>query len=125
MPGGAWSMRRRAGVDRTGAPGSSWMCPMNVLQRWTNRKTAREIELMRTVCRLAAETLCAVDEILAPGITTLDIDRFVHEDTIRRGCIPAPLGYRGFPKSVCTSVNEVVCHGIPDGRVLADGDIIN
>jgi methionyl aminopeptidase len=98
---------------------------MNVLQRWTNRKTAREIDLMRTVCRLAAETLCAVDEILAPGITTEDIDRFVHEDTIRRGCVPAPLGYRGFPRSVCTSVNEVVCHGIPGKRVLQDGDIIN
>jgi methionyl aminopeptidase len=98
---------------------------MNVLQRWTHRKTAQEIELMRTVCRLAAETLCAVDEILAPGITTEDIDRFVHEDTLRRGCIPAPLGYRGFPRSVCTSVNEVVCHGIPGPRVLAGGDIIN
>jgi methionyl aminopeptidase len=98
---------------------------MNVLQRWTHRKTAREIDLMRTVCRLAAETLCAVDEILAPGITTEDIDRFVHEDTLRRGCIPATLGYRGFPRSVCTSVNEVVCHGVPGKRVLAAGDIVN
>jgi methionyl aminopeptidase len=98
---------------------------MNMLQRWTNRKSARELELMRTAGRLAAETLCAVDEILAPGITTEDIDRFVHEDTLRRGCLPAPLGYRGFPRSVCTSVNEVVCHGIPDKRVLAAGDIIN
>ncbi len=57
--------------------------------------------------------LCAVDEILAPGITTGDINRFVHEDTIARGGNPAPLNYHGFPKSVCTSINEVVCHGIP------------
>jgi methionyl aminopeptidase len=81
---------------------------------------------MRTVCQMAADTLCKVGEIIRPGISTQEIDDFVHEDTIRRGAVPAPLHYNGFPKSVCTSVNEVVCHGIPTpDQVLQEGDIIN
>jgi methionyl aminopeptidase len=88
-------------------------------------KSQREIELMRESCRLAADTLNLVGDFLRPGITTDDINRFVHEDTLKKGCIPAPLGYLGFPKSVCTSINEVVCHGIPSAEVLKDGDIIN
>ena len=85
----------------------------------------RDIEGMRAVGKLAAETLCAVDALIAPGIATEDIDRFVHEHTIAQGARPAPLGYRGFPKSCCISINEVVCHGIPDDRILRDGDIVN
>ncbi len=88
-------------------------------------KSPREIELMRTVCHLAAETLLLVGEKIRPGMTTDEIDRIVHEDTLRQGARPAPLHYKGFPKSVCTSVNDVVCHGIPDGTVLRDGDIVN
>jgi methionyl aminopeptidase len=89
-------------------------------------KTPQEIEAMRVVCRMAAETLCLVDEIIKPGISTEDINEFVHADTIRRGAIPAPLNYKGYPKSVCTSINEVVCHGIPNkNHILRDGDIIN
>jgi methionyl aminopeptidase len=94
-------------------------------------KTPREIEAMRTVGRLAADTLSLVGDFLRPGVTTNDINDFVHEDTIKKGARPAPLKYRSggsgppFPKSVCTSVNEVVCHGIPGSRVLRDGDIIN
>ncbi|HEY6556485.1 MAG TPA: type I methionyl aminopeptidase [Polyangiaceae bacterium] len=88
-------------------------------------KTAREIEAMREVGRLAADTLSKVGEIIRPGLSTEDINHFVHEDTLRKGAVPAPLNYKGFPKSVCTSINEVVCHGIPSGRVLKDGDIIN
>jgi methionyl aminopeptidase len=88
-------------------------------------KGPKEIERMREVCRMAAETLTLVGEMLRPGITTEDINRFVHEDTVRRGARPAPLKYKGFPKSVCTSINEVVCHGIPGSQVLAEGDIIN
>ena len=88
-------------------------------------KSPKEIEAMRLACAKAAETLLAVGEFLKPGITTDDIDRFVHEDTLARGGYPAPLNYRGFPKSVCTSVNEIVCHGIPSAQVLKDGDIIN
>jgi len=74
---------------------------------------------------MAGETLSLVDGMLKPGITTEDINEFVHADTIRRGAIPAPLNYKGYPKSVCTSINEVVCHGIPGAQVLKDGDIIN
>jgi len=88
-------------------------------------KTAKEIELMREVCSLTAQTLSCVGDVIRPGITTQDIDDFVHRDTLARGCKPAPLNYRGFPKSCCTSVNEVVCHGIPGPRILRDGDIIN
>ena len=88
-------------------------------------KTAREIELMREVCQLAADTLVKVDALIRPGITTQEIDEFVHQDTLDKGARPAPLNYKGFPKSVCTSINEVVCHGIPGPRVLEEGDIIN
>ena len=88
-------------------------------------KSPREIEQMRTVCRMAAETLMLVGEQLRAGMTTDEIDAFVHADTIRRGARPAPLNYHGFPKSVCTSVNEVVCHGIPGPQKLREGDIVN
>ncbi len=88
-------------------------------------KTPKEIEAMRVACQMAAETLLLVGEKLRAGMTTGEIDAIVHEDTIRRGARPAPLNYRGFPKSVCTSINDVVCHGIPGTQVLRDGDIIN
>jgi methionyl aminopeptidase len=89
-------------------------------------KAEREIALMREVCRLAASTLERVGPMLRPGITTQEINDFVHADTLRVGARPAPLNYRGFPKSVCTSINEVVCHGIPrPNQVLKSGDIIN
>ena len=88
-------------------------------------KTVKEVAGIRAASQLAADTLCKVGEMLRAGITTEDINRFVHEDTVRRGAIPAPLNYHGFPKSVCTSVNDVVCHGIPGPYVLKNGDIIN
>jgi methionyl aminopeptidase len=88
-------------------------------------KTPDENRTMREAGRLAADTLCAFDELIRPGITTEEINTFVHEDTLRRGARPAPLNYMGFPKSVCTSINEVVCHGIPGGQSLQEGDIIN
>ena len=82
--------------------------------------------MMRRAGRTAAATLMGVDRMLKPGITTEDINTFVHKDTLRRGARPAPLDYKGFPKSVCTSRNDVVCHGIPtDKEVLEPGDIIN
>ncbi len=87
--------------------------------------SARELETMRRSCRMAASCLSAVGEILHVGITTEDINRFVHEYITSRDAYPAPLNYNGFPKSVCTSVNEVVCHGIPGPQVLTSGDIIN
>lgn len=88
-------------------------------------KSSAEIQAMREVCLMAADTLLRVGDIIRPGITTDEINTFVHEDTLRRGAIPAPLNYLGFPKSVCTSINEVVCHGIPGSEKLAEGDIIN
>ena len=88
-------------------------------------KNAREIDALRVASEMAAETLVLVGERLRAGMTTEDINALVHEDTIRRGAYPAPLNYHGFPKSVCTSVNEVVCHGIPGLRILKDGDIVN
>jgi methionyl aminopeptidase len=83
------------------------------------------VDRMRIACRLAGETLVEVGKHIRPGITTDDINTLVHELTVKQDAWPSPLNYRGFPKSVCTSVNEVVCHGIPGKRVLNDGDIVN
>ncbi len=90
-------------------------------------KSTAQIEAMRVAGRLAAEMLVLVGEKLRIGMTTEEINTIVHEHTVNvHKARPAPLGYRGFPKSVCTSVNEVVCHGIPSKNVvLKDGDIIN
>jgi methionyl aminopeptidase len=83
-------------------------------------------EGMRRAGRLAAETLDMITPYVQPGVTTGELDRICHEYTLDRGAIPAPLNYRGFPKSICTSVNHVVCHGIPsDEKKLREGDIIN
>ncbi|KLO18572.1 methionine aminopeptidase [Schizopora paradoxa] len=87
--------------------------------------TAEEQEKMRTVCRLGREILDIAAAAVGPGITTDEIDEIVHNATIDRNCYPSPLNYRMFPKSVCTSINEVICHGIPDKRKLVEGDIIN
>ncbi|MGI9601737.1 MAG: type I methionyl aminopeptidase [Acidimicrobiales bacterium] len=88
-------------------------------------RSADEIQRMRRAGTAAAEVLLAAGEAVAPGVTTDSIDAVVHEQTVARGAYPSPLGYRGFPKSTCTSVNEVICHGIPDSRPLAEGDIVN
>jgi methionyl aminopeptidase len=85
----------------------------------------KDLEKMRAACSLAADTLVMVGEHLRAGMTTDDINTLVHEYTIAHGARPSPLNYHGFPKSVCTSINEVVCHGIPSSRVLLEGDIIN
>jgi methionyl aminopeptidase len=90
-----------------------------------NIKTPKEVEGMRAAGKMAAETLLAVGDMIRPGLTTDEINTFVHQDTVRRGGWPAPLNYKGFPKSVCTSINDVVCHGIPGAQVLENGDIIN
>lgn len=84
-----------------------------------------ELKQMRKACKLAADTLAHVAPFIKPGITTQQIDDIVHAYTIEHDATPAPLNYRGFPKSVCTSVNECVCHGIPGPYVLKDGDIVN
>ncbi|KAK7506162.1 hypothetical protein BaRGS_00002274 [Batillaria attramentaria] len=84
-----------------------------------------EQEGMRVVCKLAREILDVAADAIDVGVTTDEIDRLVHEATIDRECYPSPLNYYEFPKSCCTSVNEVICHGIPDMRPLEKGDIIN
>ena len=87
---------------------------------------ARELPALRAAARAAAGTLAWVGARLCPGMTTLEIDRLVREDTARRGGRPSQLGYKGFPAAVCTSRNQVVCHGIPSPRErLAEGDIVN
>ncbi|TES88839.1 MAG: type I methionyl aminopeptidase [Desulfobacteraceae bacterium] len=88
-------------------------------------KEAADIEGIRSAGRLTLDTLDLVESEIRPGITTDDINTLVHEFTIKHGAFPAPLNYRGFPKSVCASVNEVICHGIPGEQVLKDGDIVN
>jgi len=92
-------------------------------------KDAETIALMRVAGRAAAEVLREVGAAIRPGVSTDELDRIAHEECIARGGYPSPLGYGGsvmpFPKSLCTSVNEVICHGIPDSTVLQDGDIVN
>jgi methionyl aminopeptidase len=88
-------------------------------------RTPDEIAAMRRTGAAAAEILLRAGELVEPGITTDEIDSVVHDLSVEMGGYPSPLNYRGYPKSVCTSVNEVICHGIPDSRPLADGDIIN
>ena len=83
------------------------------------------IEAMRQACRIAAGVLEVTGEAIAPGVTTDELDAIAHEACISRGAYPSPLNYKGYPKSICTSVNEVICHGIPDDRALRDGDIVN
>ncbi|ARC57034.1 Methionine aminopeptidase 2 [Frondihabitans sp. 762G35] len=86
---------------------------------------AADIELIRESSRIASDAITAVGAAIVPGVTTDELDRIAHEYVISHDAYPSTLGYRGFPKSVCTSVNEVVCHGIPDDTVLEDGDIVN
>ncbi|WP_181788561.1 type I methionyl aminopeptidase [Streptomyces phytophilus] len=86
---------------------------------------AETVERMRVAGRIAARAMAAAAEHIAPGVTTDELDRVAHEYLCDHGAYPSTLGYRGFPKSLCTSVNEVICHGIPDSTVLHDGDIVN
>jgi methionyl aminopeptidase len=90
-------------------------------------KTPEQIEKMRVAGRLAAEVLEVVAEHVKPGATTEDLDRICYEHIVKvQGAVPANVGYKGFPKTICTSVNHVICHGIPSpGKILKDGDIVN
>jgi methionyl aminopeptidase len=88
-------------------------------------KDAETIERMRIAGRLAAQARELVGAAIVPGVTTDELDRIGHEFLCDHGAYPSTLGYRGFPKSLCSSVNEVICHGIPDSRVVEDGDIVN
>ncbi|MBF0123882.1 MAG: type I methionyl aminopeptidase [Magnetococcales bacterium] len=88
-------------------------------------KTPYEIEQMRHTCLLAAQTLRMIEPYIQVGVTTQRLNDICHQFILDHGAIPSPLNYRGFPKSICTSVNQQVCHGIPSSRVLREGDIIN
>jgi methionyl aminopeptidase len=109
------SVRRPEYVDR----------PAPVKGNGPEVKDAETIEKMRVAGRIAAQAMEAAAAAIAPGVTTDEIDRVGHEFLMDHNAYPSTLGYRGFPKSLCTSVNEVICHGIPDSRVLEDGDIVN
>ena len=87
--------------------------------------TKEEIEKMRAVCKLAARTLEYVGKFVKEGVTTEELDQIVYEYTLSNNATCAPLGYHGYPKSICTSVNTVVCHGVPDSYKLKKGDIVN
>lgn len=88
-------------------------------------KTPETIEKMRLAGRIAADALAEAGRAVAPGVTTDELDRIGHEFLLDHGAYPSTLGYRNYPKSMCTSLNEVICHGIPDSTVIADGDIVN
>jgi methionyl aminopeptidase len=88
-------------------------------------KTAEEIKQMEKVCKLAAETLYHTGKFVRVGVTTDELNQIAHDYTLSHDARPAPLGYNGFPKSICTSVNDIVCHGVPGPYALKDGDIIN
>ncbi len=111
----------RAGIERpeyaaTGEPSSRASRAI---------RTPDEIEAMRIAGRVGAEALIEVGNHVRPGVTSDELDRIGHEFMVEAGSYPSTLNYRNFPKSLCTSVNEIVCHGIPDSRRLRDGDIVN
>ncbi len=88
-------------------------------------ESAEAIERMRRACKAAARVLRRTAAGVRPGVTTDELDAIAHEECVRLGGYPSPLNYHGFPKSICTSANEVICHGIPDSRPLEEGDIVN
>ena len=87
-------------------------------------QTPETIELMREASRIASGAMYTAAAAIAPGVTTDELDAVAHEYMLDHGAYPSALGYRGFPKAICTSVNEVICHGIPDARPLEDGDLV-
>lgn len=95
----------------------------NVGEPWV--QTEETIDKMRVASKIAANALVAAGKAVQPGATTDDIDKIVHEYLCDHGAYPSPLGYRNFPKSCCTSLNEVICHGIPDSTRIEEGDIVN
>ncbi len=105
--------------------------PFSVLKSEYSRKynirfkSSEDAEAIRKAGRIALEALDMAESMIRPGISTDEINAALHDLTIRHHAVPAPLNYRGYPKSVCISVNEVICHGIPDKRIIKDGDIVN
>lgn len=88
-------------------------------------KSKKDLDGIKKSCNLTSFILDELNSLIKPGVTTNELDQWVYETTLKHGAKPAPLNYKGFPKSICTSINEVVCHGIPEDRTLIEGDIIN
>ena len=88
-------------------------------------KTDEEVEVMRKSAKLAAEVLLMIEPYVKPGVTTNRLNELCHDFIVSHGAIPSPLNYRGFPKSICSSINEEICHGIPSDRKLRNGDVVN
>ena len=110
------------GTEKSGKPDLS----ETFFKRYKIRlKTPEQIEGIRRCGRLVMDTFEVVKEMIRPGVRTDELDRAVHDFTVKHGATPAPLNYQGFPKSVCISPNEVICHGIPGEHTLKDGDIVN
>ena len=104
--------------------------PDNIKQLYLKKygiklKTKSDIKGIKLAGKLAVDTLKMAEQYIKPGVKTDDINTVIHEYTVQKGAVPAPLNYKGFPKSVCISINEVICHGIPGERVLNEGDIVN
>jgi methionyl aminopeptidase len=110
------SIRRPPYIANDGRPSGRSLAPLT---------SPAAIERLRCACRAAKRVLDGVGSAVRSGVTTDELDAVAHELYLAEGGYPSPLGYRGFPKSICTSVNEIVAHGIPDDRRLADGDIVN
>ena len=91
----------------------------------SNVKNAEQITKIRAAGRISAQAIALIGEAIRPGITTDELDVIAHDFIVSQGAYPSTLGYRGYPKSICSSINEVICHGIPDNTVLAEGDIVN
>lgn len=87
--------------------------------------SSEEIKKIKKSCEIASQSLVYIEEFIKPGVTTLFLNDKIEEFILSKGAIPAPLGYNGYPKATCISLNEVICHGIPDQTVLKDGDILN
>ncbi len=125
---GGQAARARAAEGR-GLPEAGRMQPTahdwSAEERRIKLHDAAAFEGMRLAGRLAAETLDFITPYVRPGVTTGELDRLCHDFIVGHGAVPAPLNYRGFPKSICTSINHVVCHGIPGDKRLQDGDIMN
>uniref|UniRef100_A0A7S3YZI5 Methionine aminopeptidase n=1 Tax=Lotharella globosa TaxID=91324 RepID=A0A7S3YZI5_9EUKA len=106
---------------KSGTPSNNGIAPWDKIEV----KSAEDIKKMRAAGKIAREILDAAGRMVKPGVTTDSIDALVHSMCMERNCYPSPLNYNHFPKSVCTSINEVICHGIPDSTVLKEGDIVN
>lgn len=113
-----------AGIDRPEYADKAKDDPTIDVYTGSDVQSAETVEKMREVSRIAANAMHEAGRAVAPGVTTDALDRIAHEYMCDHGAYPSSLNYRGFPKSICTSVNEVICHGIPDLRPLQDGDIV-